>query len=126
MMFFTLRNGCSRTSSYIAQNGQDYRLPDTSETASWVSICSRWLNNPSTSFTGNEGISPSVFPHNVEVDFQLPPLKPLFIFYKPVDSAKLTSEVIDIGGGILVNTADLARQEAFIRKIAWDSRRAVA
>jgi hypothetical protein len=126
MMFFALRPGCTKPIEYIAQNGSDYRLPDTSETASWVSDCLRWLNNPSTSFTGNEGISPLVFPHNIDVDFQIPPLKPLFTFYKPLSSGKQISEVIDIGGGIIVNTADLARQDAFIRKIVWDSRRTAA
>ena len=126
MMFFVLRSGCRRPIEYIRQNGRDYRLPHTPEKDSWDSICSRWLNNPSTAFTGNEGISPSVFPHDIDVDFQIPPLKPQLTHYKPLGSAKVTSEVIDIGGGILVNTADLARQEELIRKIVWDSRRMAA
>ena len=126
MMFYTLRSGCRRPIEYIRQNGRDYRLPHTPEKASWVSICSRWLNNPSSEFTENEGIASSVFPHNSEVDFQIPPLKPQLTHYKPLGYAKVTSDVIDIGGGILVNTADLARQEEFIRKIVWHSRRTAA
>jgi hypothetical protein len=127
MMFFALRLGCTKPIEYISQNGSDYRLPDTSETASWVSDCLRWLNIPSTPFTGNEGISPSVFPYNIDVDFQIPPLKPLFTFYKPREVTKSTSEEVDLGELLFnVDRDSDARLEALSKQSIWYSRLAVA
>jgi hypothetical protein len=103
MMFFTLRNGCPRTASYIVQNGSDYRLPDTSYLASWATS---YLPEPST--------------------WELPKLKPQFVFHKPLDSGKLTFEVIDLREIFTVNEADRKKLEALSRQSIWYSNRAVA
>ncbi len=122
MMFFTLRNGCTRTASYIAQNGSDYRLPDESDAASWATSYLRWVNNRETFLNGGKGNFDAV----TSQIWEAPELKPQFVFYKPLDSAKLTFEVIDLRELFTVNEADRKKLEALSRQSIWYSNRAAA
>ena len=126
MMFFTLRSGCQRTIEYIAQNGRDYRLPETSYLANWATSYLQWVNHRETYLNGRKGNFDSVTTQTKPVTWELPKLKPQFVFYKPLDSEKRTFEVIDLREIFTVDEADRKKLEALSRQSIWYSRRAAA